>query len=110
MANSLTFKDQNIRIGDSVSVTYKLKEGEKERQQTFQGILIKVRGSSEKNRMITVRKVSKAGIGVERIFPLFSQNLLDIKRSKETSYRRAKLYFIRNLSERETRHKIYQKK
>jgi len=111
MANYLKFKDQTVRIGDTINIDYKIKEGEKTRIQPFKGILIKIRGSSLNNRMITVRKISHSGIGIERIFPLTSPNLSNIKIIKKTIYhRRAKLYFIRDLSEAELRHKLYHKK
>lgn len=111
MANSFQFKDHRIRVGDTITVDYKIKEGEKTRVQPFKGIVIKIRGASLNSRMITVRKISHTGIGIERIFPLSSPNLASIKVNKKTLYhRKAKLYFIRDLSEAELRHKLYFKK
>lgn len=111
MANSFSYKDKSYRVGDTIIVNYKLREGEKERTQPFKGILIKIRGSSDSSRMFTVRKISRAGIGVERIFPLSSPNISSISISKKTSYlRKSKLYFIRNLSDSELRNKLYRKK
>lgn len=107
MANSITFKDQLIKVGDTITVNYTFKEGEKERSQLFKGILIKIKGSSEVTRMITVRKISKVGIGVERIIPLASPFVKDIKVNKSSDYQKAKLFFIRDLSESEIRHKLY---
>jgi len=111
MANSFTYKDKSFRVGDTVTVNYKIKEGEKERTQPFKGILIKIRGSSDINRMFTVRKMSRSGIGIERIFPLSSPNIGGISLIKKTTYKRkSKLYFIRDLSDSELRNKLYRKK
>jgi len=110
MANLLTFKDKQFNIGDTISVHYKLKEGDKERVQIFKGILIKVRGSSPETKMFTVRKISKSGIGVERIFPLLSPNVADVVLIKKSSYKKAKAYFIRGLSDRDLRNKLYRSK
>ncbi len=107
MARSFKFKDKTISIGDSVVVTYKLKEGNKERQQKYSGIVIKVKGDSDQTRLFTTRKLSRSGIGVERIIPVASPFLIDVKVSKKGNARRAKIYFIRNLSEQEIRHKLY---
>lgn len=111
MANSITYKTETLRIGDTVNVTYMFKEGEKERQQLFKGILVKVGGSNDENRMITVRKVSKTGIGVERIIPLLSPNLVDIKVVKKSLYNvRSKIYFVRDLTEAEVKRRLYRQK
>lgn len=107
MARSFKFKDNTISVGDTVLVTYKIKEDGKERQQKYAGIIIKVRGSNEANRMFTTRKTSRSGVGVERIISLASPFLVNIKVTKKGSSSRAKLYYIRNLSEQEIRHKIY---
>jgi len=79
--------------GDTIDVHYRVKEGEKERTQIFRGVVISRRGGGI-NENITVRKVS-AGIGVERIFPLHSPNILKIERIREGDVRRAKLYYLR---------------
>ena len=72
MANSFTYKDKSFRIGSTVDITYKFKEGEKERKQIFKGILIQIKGATPQTKMITVRKISRSGVGVERIIPLIS--------------------------------------
>lgn len=110
MANSITFKEKKFGVGDTIEVSYKIKEGDKERIQLFKGILIKIKGDSENNRMITIRKTSKAGIGVERIIPITSPNLTKIELVKKGSVRRAKLYYIRGLTDSEIRYRIYRKK
>ena len=111
MANSIQFKNNLLHVGDTISVTYLFKEGEKERQQVFKGILIRIKGSTPENVMITVRKISKIGIGVERLIPLKSPNLVDIKVEKKSLYNlRSKLYFIRELTEAEVKRRLYRQK
>lgn len=107
MANALKFKDQTFSIGDTIAVDYKIKDGEKERIQQFSGVLIKLRGASEATRMMTVRKMSKSGIGVERIFPVSSPFIDKIELVKKTNFTKAKLYFVRNLSDKKLRRKLY---
>lgn len=108
MANSFIYKETKYKIGDTVSIDYKLKEGDKERIQVFKGIIIKVKGDSEANRMFTIRKISKIGIGVEKIIPLLSPYIAKMELVKKSSYQKAKLYFIRNLTKQEVRTKLYQ--
>ncbi|VVA44154.1 50S ribosomal protein L19 [Candidatus Roizmanbacteria bacterium] len=110
MANSFLYKETRYKIGDTVSIDYKLKEGDKERIQIFKGIITKVKGDSEANRMFTVRKISKVGIGVEKIIPLLSPYIAKMELVKKSSYQKAKLYFIKNLTEQEVRTKLYQVK
>ncbi len=109
MANTISYKDQKYSVGDTIAVDYKIKDGEKFRIQQFAGILIKVKGDSVANRMITVRKMSKAGIGVERIFPISSPFIDAISILKESSNARAKIYYVRDLSEKKIRRKLYHK-
>ena len=85
----------DFKAGDTVAVHVKVVEGDKERIQVFQGIVINRRGSGA-NSTFTVRKVSD-GIGVERIFPLHSPSLAKIERLKIGRVRRAKLYYLRKL-------------
>lgn len=87
--------------GDTLRVHVKIKEGEKERIQVFQGIVIGRRGSGT-GATFTVRKMS-AGIGVERIFPLHSPNIDKIERIKIGSVRRAKLNYLRELTGKSAR-------
>jgi|SRR3989339_625501 len=111
MGNMIKYNDIALSIGDTVAVDYKIKEADnKERIQQFEGILIKIRGSSEPTRMITVRKTSKSGIGVERIFPLHSPFIDKITVSKVSQYKKARAYFIRDLSLKNTRQKLYREK
>lgn len=110
MANSFTFKDTTVRVGDTLSFSYIFKDGEKERRQSFRGILLKVKGDSEATRMITVRKISHSGVGVERIIPLASPFLADIKLLKKSRFTKARAYFIRGLSDQQIRRKLYRTK
>jgi large subunit ribosomal protein L19 len=87
--------------GDTLRVHVRIKEGEKERIQIFQGTVIGRRGSGV-GETFTVRKVT-GGVGVERIFPLHSPNISKIERLKQGDVRRAKLYYLRGLSGKSAR-------
>lgn len=100
MANQTTIKDTTFHIGDIVRVHYKILEGEKERIQIFEGLVISIRGRGE-NRTFTVRKVATGNIGVERIFPLNSPWIAKLEVKKTGSVRRAKLYYVRGKSSRQ---------
>lgn len=81
--------------GDTVRVHVKVKEGDKERIQVFQGVVISRRGGGTRE-MFTVRKVS-GGVGVERMFPLYSPIIDRIEVARHGRVRRAKLYYLRDL-------------
>lgn len=85
-----------FRPGDTVRVSVRVREGEKERLQAFEGVCIGRRGSGN-NETFTVRKIS-AGVGVERIFPLQSPGVADVKVVRRGRVRRAKLHYLRKLS------------
>jgi len=94
----------NLRSGLTVRVHQKIVEknakGEvKERVQVFEGRIIAMKHGMEPGATITVRKISE-GIGVEKIFPIFSPNIANIEIKKEAKVRRAKLYFLRNYKKR----------
>ncbi len=82
-----------FNVGDTVRVSVKVVEGDKERIQPYDGVVIARSGGSSKE-MFTVRKMS-FGIGVERIFPLYSPSIDKIEVLKQGSVRRAKLYYLR---------------
>ena len=82
--------------GDTISVHVKVIEGDKERIQQFQGIVMGIRGSGV-SKTFRVRKISN-GVGVERIFPVNSPNIAKIDRLKEGKVRRAKLFYLRKLT------------
>ncbi len=81
--------------GDTLDVHVKVVEGDKERIQVFQGVVINRRGAGV-SETFTVRKISN-GVGVERIFPIHSPNIAKIVRLREGKVRRAKMYYLRNL-------------
>ena len=83
-----------IQPGDTVKVHVKVKEGEKERIQLFQGIVISIKGGGMRTSF-TVRKVA-SGVGVERIFPLNSPTIDKLEVLRHGKVRRAKLYFLRD--------------
>ena len=85
-----------FRAGDTVRVNVRVKEGEKERLQAFEGVVIARRGSGV-SATFTVRKISN-GVGVERIFPVHSPMLGDVTVVRRGLVRRAKLYYLRNVT------------
>jgi large subunit ribosomal protein L19 len=85
-----------FRPGDTVRVNVRVREGDKERLQAFEGVVLRRKGSGV-NETFTVRKVSN-GVGVERIFPLHSPVIAEIQLVREGRVRRAKLHYLRNLS------------
>jgi large subunit ribosomal protein L19 len=90
-----------FRAGDTVRVNVRVKEGDKERVQAFEGVCIARRGAGV-SASFTVRKISN-GIGVERIFPLHSPMLADINVVRRGRVRRAKLFYLRALTGKATR-------
>lgn len=90
-----------FRTGDTVKVHTKIKEGEKERIQIFEGLVIKKRGIAHA-ATFTVRKVSY-GVGVERVFPLHSPMIDKVEVKQRGQVRRSKLYYLRELSGRAAR-------
>ncbi len=83
-----------IEPGFTVKIHQKIKEGEKERIQMFEGLVIKINSGFGADKSITVRKIVE-GIGVEKIFPLYSTNIVKIEVKKTSKVRRAKLYYMR---------------
>ncbi len=87
--------------GDTITVAYRIKEGNKERIQQYRGVVIRINGDGDKKRF-TVRKISD-GIGVERIFPIESPFIESITVNKLGRVRRAKLYYLRKLTGKKAR-------
>ena len=90
-----------FKAGDTITVAYKIIEGAKERIQLYRGVVIKISGHGDKKRF-TVRKMSGT-IGVERIFPIESPAIESIEVNKVGKVRRAKLYYLRNLTGKKAR-------
>ena len=90
-----------FKSGDTITVAYKIVEGTKERIQLYRGVVIKIAGHGNKKRF-TVRKISGT-VGVERIFPIESPNIDSIEVNKRGKVRRAKLYYLRNLTGKKAR-------
>lgn len=100
MAISLTIKDTPVHVGDLVRVHLKVVEGEKERIQVFEGMVISLKGR-ESNKMFTLRKIASGGIGVERVIPVNSPWITKVEVKKKGDVRRAKLYYVRGKSARQ---------
>lgn len=100
-------KYPDFKAGDTITVTYRIVEGNKERTQKFQGIVIQRRGGSNPTATFTVRKISN-NIGVERIFPVASPFIESIDVNKHGKVRRARIYYLRNLKGKKA--KIKEKK
>ena len=90
-----------INIGDTVKVTVRIKEGTKERNQNYEGVIIKVKGSSI-SKTFTVRRVFQ-GVGVERVFFLHSPKIEKIETLRSGKTRRAKLYYLRERTGKSTK-------
>jgi large subunit ribosomal protein L19 len=90
-----------FKAGDSINLYYKVKEGNKERTQLFEGVVIRVNGGSI-GKTFTVRKVT-GGVGVERIIPMNSPLIEKIEVVKVGKVRRSKLYYLRGLSGKKAR-------
>ena len=97
-----------FKAGDTVTVTYRIKEGDKERLQKFRGVVIQMKGADPYTKTFTVRKIS-GGIGVERIFPFKSPFIESIEVNKYGKVRRARIFYLRDLTGKKARirEKIY---
>ena len=90
-----------FKAGDTITVHYKIIEGNKERIQQYQGVVLQRRGAGL-SQTFTVRKISN-GVGVERIFPLFSPKIDKIVLDKRGVVRRARIFYLRNISGKKAR-------
>ena len=97
-----------FKAGDTVTVTYRIKEGDKERLQKFRGVVIQMKGADPFTKTFTVRKVS-GGVGVERIFPFQSPFIDSIEVNKFGKVRRARIFYLRDLTGKKARirEKVY---
>jgi large subunit ribosomal protein L19 len=94
-------KRPEFKSGDTVTVFYKIIEGNKEREQQFQGVVLQRKGSGM-TETFTVRKISN-GVGVERIFPLQSPKITKLEVNKRGIVRRARIYYLRDISGKKAR-------
>ena len=90
-----------FKSGDTITVSYRITEGNKERIQQYRGVVIRISGHGDKKRF-TVRKMSE-NIGVERVFPIDSPFIENILLNKSGKVRRAKLYYLRKLTGKKAR-------
>ena len=101
-ANENVAKYPEFKAGDTITVTCKIKEGDKFRLQDFRGVVIQISGATPLTRTFTVRKVS-GGVGVERIFPYQSPFIDSITVNKYGKVRRARIFYIRDLAGKKAR-------
>ncbi|MEN9621812.1 MAG: hypothetical protein RLZZ67_246 [Candidatus Parcubacteria bacterium] len=94
-----------LRSGDTVRVWQKIKEGDKTRLQAFEGLILSRKHGDEAGATFTVRKVID-GVGVERIFPLYSPMIDEIETVRKSKVRRSKLYFVREKATKEIRRQM----
>ncbi|RXK13309.1 50S ribosomal protein L19 [Halarcobacter mediterraneus] len=97
-----------FRAGDNVRLGVEIKEGEKKRVQTFEGIVIARQGNGV-DATFTVRKIGANSVGVERIFPLYSESLKSFEVTRRGRVRRAKLHYLRGLTGKAARIKELKK-
>ena len=98
-------KELAFRAGDTVRVWQKVKEGDKTRLQAFEGMVLSRKHGQEPGATFTVRKVVD-GVGVERIFPLYSPDIDRVEIKSQTKFKRAKLLYVRDRAAREIRKKM----
>lgn len=91
---TITVKDTKIAVGDTLRIAQKIKEGEKERIQNYDGTLIAISGNHGE-RTITVRRIAAGGVGVEKIFPIDLPSLAKVTVLGSANVRRSKLYYLR---------------
>jgi large subunit ribosomal protein L19 len=89
--------------GDTVRVNFRIREGDRERVQAFQGVVIRRQNGKGPAANFTVRRIAGGGVGVERIFPLHSPLIDSLEVTRQGSVRRAKLYYLRGLQGRAAR-------
>ena len=99
----------DFRAGDTVRLAVIIKEGDKSRVQNYEGVCIAKRGQGT-GKTITVRKIGANAIGIERIFPIYSDSIEDIKVIRRGRVRRAKLFYLRELAGKKARIKELRRK
>lgn len=101
-ANDKVAEYPKFKAGDTITVTYRIKEGDKDRLQKFKGVVIQISGATPYTKTFTVRKVA-SGVGVERIFPFQSPAIDSIELNKVGKVRRARIFYLRALSGKKAR-------
>lgn len=101
-ANEKVASYPKFKAGDTITVTLKIKEGDKYRLQKFRGVVIQISGATPYTKTFTVRKIS-GGIGVERIFPYHSPAIDSIELNKVGKVRRARIFYLRDLQGKKAR-------
>jgi len=99
----------DFRAGDTVNLAVTIKEGDKTRIQNYEGVCIAKRGQGT-GQTITVRKIGANGVGIERIFPIYSDSIEEIKVIRRGRVRRAKLFYLRALAGKKARIKELRRK
>lgn len=94
MSLSTLIKETKVSIGDTVKVSQKIKEGDKDRIQNFEGVVIAIKGE-QSERTFTVRRIGAAGIGVEKILPVDLPSITAVAVIRSANVKRAKLYYLR---------------
>jgi len=97
-------KAKDLKAGYKVRIHQKIKEGDKERIQVFEGTVLKIKGRGQ-TKTITVRKISE-GVGVEKIFPIYSPTIEKIEIVKKFNIRKSKGYYLRNRKAKKLKEKI----
>ena len=97
-----------FRAGDTLRLAVTIKEGDKTRVQSYEGVCIAKRGAGT-GQTITVRKIGANGVGIERIFPLYTDSISEIKVLRRGRVRRAKLFYLRELAGKKARIKELRK-
>ena len=92
----------DFRAGDTVRLAVTIKEGEKTRVQNYEGVCIAIRGTGT-GRTINIRKIGANGIGIERIFPIYTDSINEITVIRRGRVRRAKLFYLRDLAGKKAR-------
>jgi len=99
----------DFRAGDTVRLAVTIKEGDKTRVQSYEGVCIALSGTGT-GKTMTVRKIGANAIGIERIFPIYSDSVTEIKVLRRGRVRRAKLYYLRDLAGKKARIKEIRRK
>lgn len=99
----------DFRAGDTVRLAVNIKEGDKTRVQNYEGVCIAIRGEGT-GRTVTVRKIGANGVGIERIFPIYTDSIAEITVIRRGRVRRAKLFYLRDLAGKKARIKELRRK